>query len=177
MKKLIVGIALVACALSAQATKVTWGLSAGNALDATKISTGTMYLVYASDSTAINWSAFDSQSSFTDASIAAAGFDKTIDTFAYSSTSISKTSTITPSSSGLSGSKNFYVICINSAADYVAYSPTAQTASISTSTMTTPKTQLASAFTYMQAQSVPEPTSGLLLLLGVAGLALKRKRA
>lgn len=26
-------------------------------------------------------------------------------------------------------------------------------------------------------QSVPEPTSGLLLLLGVAGLALKRKRA
>lgn len=27
------------------------------------------------------------------------------------------------------------------------------------------------------AQSVPEPTSGLLLLLGMAGLALKRKRA
>jgi hypothetical protein len=26
-------------------------------------------------------------------------------------------------------------------------------------------------------QSVPEPTSGLLMLLGIAGLALKRKRA
>ena len=30
---------------------------------------------------------------------------------------------------------------------------------------------------YRTAAAVPEPTSGLLLLLGVAGLALKRKRA
>ena len=30
--------------------------------------------------------------------------------------------------------------------------------------------------TMWSAQSVPEPTSGLLLLLGMAGLALKRKR-
>ena len=175
MRKLIVGIALIACALSAQATKVTWGLSAGNALDATKITTGTMYLVYASDSTKIDWGAFEGQSSFDTTSITAAGFDKTIDTFAYSSTSISKTSTITPATSGISGTQSFYVICINDAKDYVAYSPTAQTAAISTSTMTLGKTQLASAFSYTQA--APEPTSGLLLLLGVAGLALRRKRA
>ena len=39
--------------------------------------------------------------------------------------------------------------------------------------------QLQNASAIMQAdmQAVPEPTSGLLLLLGVAGLALKRKRA
>ena len=30
---------------------------------------------------------------------------------------------------------------------------------------------------WYQTAAVPEPTSGLLLLLGVAGLALKRKRA
>ena len=173
MKKLIVGIALVACALSAQATKVTWGLSSG-VFDATKFTAGTMYLVYATDATAIDWTAFEGQSSFTASTIASAGFDKTIDTFAYSSTSISKTSTITPSSAGISGSQSFYVLCISEAADYVAYSPTAQTASISTSTMTLNKTQLTSAFSYTQA--VPEPTSGLLLLIGVAGLALKRKR-
>lgn len=167
-------MALVVCALSAHATKVTWGLSTGT-LDVTKITAGTMYLVYASDSTAIDWTAFDGQTSFSASSITAAGFDKTIDTFAYSSSSISKTSTITPASSGVSGSQSFYVICINDTADYVAYSPTAQTAAISTSTMTLNKTQGASAFSYTQA--APEPTSGLLLLLGMAGLALKRKRS
>ena len=30
---------------------------------------------------------------------------------------------------------------------------------------------------YTASSNVPEPTSGLLMLLGVAGLALKRKRA
>ena len=37
--------------------------------------------------------------------------------------------------------------------------------------------QTSTAFKPADWQSVPEPTSGLLLLLGVAGLALKRKRA
>ena len=37
--------------------------------------------------------------------------------------------------------------------------------------------QLVNSGTNFGWQSVPEPTSGLLLLLGVAGLALKRKRA
>lgn len=36
---------------------------------------------------------------------------------------------------------------------------------------------VAASFENAQWQAVPEPTSGLLLLLGVAGLALKRKRA
>ena len=37
--------------------------------------------------------------------------------------------------------------------------------------------QTASNWTAIGGSSVPEPTSGLLLLLGMAGLALKRKRA
>ena len=39
------------------------------------------------------------------------------------------------------------------------------------------KATTAKGFGKFQAVAVPEPTSGLLLLLGVAGLALKRKRA
>ena len=47
-------------------------------------------------------------------------------------------------------------------------------AAAKTLTMTNLKTDN---WTKLEAQSVPEPTSGLLLLLGVAGMALRRRRA
>ena len=43
--------------------------------------------------------------------------------------------------------------------------------------MTTKPNMIASAQSNWQAYPVPEPTSGLLLLLGVAGMALRRRRA
>ena len=52
-----------------------------------------------------------------------------------------------------------------------------QGAAAATSTTTVGFANMTSATAASNWQSVPEPTSGLLLLLGMAGLALKRKRA
>lgn len=179
MKKMLAMFAVCALALSASATKVNWGLTTGQVLNDTMITAGTMYLCYTS--TSVDWTAFDNQSSFTADTLATAGFDKVVADFAYNAGKVNNVSTITTASSGLSGANNFYVVCIGEALEdgsqYVAYSPTAQSASISASTMTLPKTQAESAFTYVGTATVPEPTSGLMILLGLAGLALKRKVA
>ena len=61
------------------------------------------------------------------------------------------------------------------ASQTMAYSPSMQGLYQSTVAGGTPKTP--AAFSNFTAGPVPEPTSGMLLLLGVCGLALKRKRA
>lgn len=83
-----------------------------------------------------------------------------------------------------SGSQEFYLIVLNNSdlskvTGYAVSSKLTETidASLDTSLLfgsMAAATKDASSWTTM---SVPEPTSGLLLLLGVAGLALKRKRA
>lgn len=57
------------------------------------------------------------------------------------------------------------------------YSYNSLAASVWATDMLSMKATTAKGFGNFQAVAVPEPTSGLLLLLGVAGLALKRKRA
>lgn len=81
--------------------------------------------------------------------------------------------TITGAPAGLTG-------LASSEWDYTdATMSTTLAGSITTSAMgdTTLTSGLPSSWTITGAQSIPEPTSGLLLLLGVAGLVLKRKRA
>lgn len=178
MKKIIMGIAFAVACCNAFAINVKWGLGTAEVLDADKVGYGaTMYLCLSSTAATPDWTALQGQESFTEDTLAAVGFDKIVDSFTYADGKVSQTKGLNLSSGYGSGSKSLYVVAIADDGQYLAYSPTAQTVTISNMTTTFTKTQPGSAFSYVAAESIPEPTSGILLLLGMAGLALRRRRA
>lgn len=76
--------------------------------------------------------------------------------------------------------ENYYYIALFNADDQlVAYSQTFQASNLNSSTFDTSDFRTIASFTGAFAGSgyaVPEPTSGLLILLGMAGLALRRRK-
>ena len=185
MKKLFVIAAAASLSFAATASTVTWGAKSATAVDSSKITEGTFYLMYAS-------TAFDSSKlsgeSFSASTLAAAGLDKTFDSFAYSSTGTfqKKNNAITPSSTGVSSGngKTVYEVLISSDGQNLAWGQTTINLAAAAG-MNQGKTM--SSFTYVAASTptpptppdpgpIPEPTSGLLLLVGGAMLALRRKQ-
>ena len=73
----------------------------------------------------------------------------------------------------------YYIALFNESGNLVAYSQTFNSAQVASSTFDTADfntlTSFSGAFTG-SGYAVPEPTSGLLVLLGMAGLALRRKK-
>ncbi len=180
MKKLFIVAAAIAMSVAANASTVTWGAKAASTIDAEKITTGTFYLMYASDATAVDLSKFATMKEFSASSLATVGLDKTFDSFDYSSaTYYKKNNAITPVSTGVAAGNGLtvYEVLISSAGDYVAYGTTTMNLAAAAG-MNQTKTLDASAITYVpKASDIPEPTSGLLLLVGGAMLALRRRRA
>ena len=183
MKKLFVIAAAAGLSFAATASTVTWGAQDASAIDSSKITAGTFYLMYAS-------TAFDSSKltgeTFTADTLKEAGLDKTFDSFAYSSTTFQKkNNAITPTSTGVSAGngKTVYEVLISSDGKNIAWGQTTMNLA-ATAGVNQGKTLAASAFSYVTAGGgggggsgdVPEPTSGLLLLVGAGMLALRRKQ-
>ena len=71
--------------------------------------------------------------------------------------------------------EGYYAVAMNGQGEQMVYDPTTPTYGTDFSSFDT--TVSKGSWINATQSSVPEPTSGLLLLLGVAGLALKRRRA
>ena len=186
MKKLFVIAAAAGLSFAATASTVTWGASDGTTIDSSKITSGTFYLMYAS-------TAFDSSKlsgeSFSASTLKDAGLDKTFDSFEYSSTNFKKQNKgITPTSTGVAAGTGLtvYEVLISDDGKNIAWGSTTMNLAANAG-LNQNKVLAGSAFTYVAASTptpptppdpgpIPEPTSGLLLLVGGAMLALRRKQ-
>lgn len=191
MKKLIVAIGSVVFAASLYAANVTWSINSVSAFGADADPEGYIaYFLMAADSTdaasAKLWSIADAKTAaekkdaaaFASHTISAAkglddeGNGRSAKVTAYASDWVSP------------GYGNFYAVVFNadSIADATQYmivggAEADGSLKLTFGTATANQTATLNASSATWAAAAPEPTSGLLMLLGMAGLALRRRRA
>ena len=186
MKKIIMAMLVVACTAGVQAASINWQMSASKSAKiygpdgATvfgKTTGDTMYLINADSLNSI-LSAMGGDS-FNAATTE--GIFGSATTF--SATHGGMTSALTSADKLTEGTTyNFAVLLISGdkymvSASQAAVPSTADAPSIIALGNAADLIGNNSTWASIPTESIPEPTSGLLLLLGVAGLALKRKRA
>lgn len=176
MKKLIIALAAVALAIGAQASCCAWQFKMTTA--ATGLEGSSVYIVLGdyggtaptfADANAIKSASWDGN--------AVATTTKTKPSYSTSATGTIDSSSLTTSA------PNYYMVVVNGdgkgywVSDVVDATPNLyEPGSAQAGTLQVLPSSIAFA-NFSGTEPTPEPTSGLLLLMGVAGLALKRKRA
>lgn len=190
MKKLIIALSAIVAGAAAQAATVDWQLTVtASAVDYS----ASNYKVYLVD--AAKWDALTAitADTFSDNTIvygqttfaAGTGKSATSKTYATKDNNGSKgnyASALSDTVVAKDGTLNVYYVILDTAKDpseYYVSEKTALTGRAATGTaIDTGFASVAnSAVSWTATSAVPEPTSGLLMLLGIAGLALKRRRA
>ena len=171
MKKIIIAATLAISAICVNASTVKWGFDSGT-LDSEKFASGTAYLICVSDL---------ARPTFADDSAAQTWYKSngsTLGTTAFRSESVSDgTVNVSEVIESPTGRKQYWLAVVNADETALAVSTINQAINIQSGTMNisaqwSPSSQMK---TYELA-NVPEPTSALLLMLGVAGLMLRRKQ-
>ena len=187
MKKLMIAIAVAAVAVIGNAASVNW--DAGTVLEpsgatANKSVTGYLFVIDAATYTAL--SAFATDGNSLSSAVWSSYGDKLSEAYASDITSKRGALALTDDSKSYNAGETAYAVLIYTygTGDSLQYIGNIGSAEF-TSAMDVDKAAMAlnifgdttKGATAWSTAAVPEPTSGLLLLLGMAGLALKRKRA
>ncbi len=192
MKKLMIALAVTVCAVAANAAAFNWTSSGTNS---GKTINGKNGSALYSATTAYTLYLFDAGVTSQDVLLAGLRGDKAITDFtSVASQTLASNSRITAQefSYGETGTTyNYYMAVINGddvflSASVSSMAQLADTSNVSFSGLgnatknafaDTTATFAASGAGWYSTAAVPEPTSGLLMLLGMAGLALRRRRA
>ena len=164
MKKIIIAVCAISLATIANAASVSWGVTGGTSADV-----GTsIYLLTQYSAT------YDSLEAFTDSAVSVGTIKKVAGQYKIGTTAVSDAS--------ITKTGNFYFAIVNGdditildVSESMAakvYDPQAQETNPGAFSVTLSEIKAGG----ITAQVVPEPTSGLLLLVGIAGLALRRKQ-
>ena len=187
MKKLMIMVALVAAAVSANAASYSWKAATGRLFDGKGSDTANRYA-----GTGYLFAAGTTGQSVIVAALVAGTLDTTLNSALSQNTFVSgRTSSTSAAFAGDSLANVYFVVTGTDAngnagvyiSDYATITEAAvgdsEIAFGSQNAFSTSFKDAAAGYagSGWYSQSVPEPTSGLLMLLGMAGLALRRRRA
>ena len=167
MKKLVIAVAMVCAAAISQAASVVWGANASKDYNSQK-----MYLLTSMSKSYDSVAAFES-SAIDAATVKKVGMKYTIAGHTVEGVTASDNFYLAALAVDATGVGVAHYINVTDSVRATLFEPPATAGSAHMANFAT----VATSSTTSAIGAVPEPTSGLLLLLGMAGLALKRKQA